>query len=44
MEQEYNYKIIILGSVNVGKTSISDRFVYNGFKNNRDATVGASLP
>ena len=43
MEQEYNYKIIILGSVNVGKTSISNRFVYNGFKNAQDATVGASF-
>ena len=35
------FKVILLGSVSVGKTSIADRFINNYFKNNYKCTIQA---
>lgn len=34
------YKIVFLGEINVGKTSIIMRFMYNTFETNYEATIG----
>ena len=36
------YKVVLLGDMNVGKSSVTCRFIYNDFKEKRDTTIGAS--
>jgi len=36
-------KIVLLGNVSVGKSSLMSRFVNNQFDENKESTVGASF-
>lgn len=40
-KKTFEFKVILLGSVSVGKTSITDRFIHNYFKENYKCTIQA---
>src|SRR5258708_11166342 len=42
MTHTSNYKIVLLGDVNVGKTSITNRYIYDTFDKHTTSTIGAS--
>lgn len=35
-------KVVVIGSVGVGKTSLTVRFIYDQFNENMETTLGAS--
>ncbi len=40
-KKTFEFKVILLGNVSVGKTSIADRFIHNYFKENYKCTIQA---
>jgi len=43
VNQEYRFKVIVIGSMGAGKTSIISRFVRNDFSDNYQSTVGVDF-
>jgi len=39
----YTHKVVFLGDLSVGKTSIINKFVYGSFNPNQHATIGVDL-
>ena len=37
------YKIVVIGDISVGKTSIISRFIENNFRENYDASIGVDF-
>lgn len=40
---EYNFRLVVLGSEYVGKSSIINKYIYDNFKNEHVSTIGATF-
>ncbi|ROT65027.1 putative ras-related protein Rab-24-like, partial [Penaeus vannamei] len=43
MSGKVDLKVVMLGQAACGKTSLVERFIYNRFNNNYQATIGAAF-
>lgn len=41
METELSFKVVVIGAVGVGKSSLTIRYVHNEFNEQLDSTLGA---